>query len=66
MLLLLCLYSLIADLVPDGSEARISGDEDHTELAYWRASTRYVLRLPDRVADYGDADLLEFERIVRG
>lgn len=60
----LCFYSLITDLLPDGSDPRISGNQDQTELAYWRASARYVLHLPNRVADYGDADLSEFERIV--
>jgi tetratricopeptide (TPR) repeat protein len=60
----LCFYSLISNLVPDGAETGSIGGEDHAELAYWRASARYVLGLPDRVADYGDADLSEFERIA--
>lgn len=60
----LCFYSLITHLVPDGSRARISGGADQAELAYWRASARYVLGLPDRVANYVNADLSEFEHIV--
>ena len=60
----LCFYSLIATIVPDRREAPPIGDADDAELAYWRASARYVLRLPDRVADYGEADLSELERIV--
>jgi tetratricopeptide (TPR) repeat protein len=52
----LCFYSLISTLVPRGAE--------DTELAYWGASARYVLGLPDRVTDYADADLAEFERLA--
>ena len=60
----LCFYSLISSLIPDMTEREITADPDCTELAYRRASARYVLGFPDRVADYGNADLSELERIV--
>lgn len=60
----LCFYSLIATRIPGPPSVRISAGEDSSELAYWGASARYVLGLPDRVADYGDADLSGFELIV--
>jgi hypothetical protein len=59
----LCFYSLIANCI-DLSDARISDDEDSRELVYWSASAHYVLGLHDRVADYGEADVSQFERIV--
>jgi tetratricopeptide (TPR) repeat protein len=62
----LCFYQVIVERVPERSDAAGLSREDGTELAYWRASARYVLGLPDRVADYGHADLTAFERIVAG
>jgi tetratricopeptide (TPR) repeat protein len=59
----LCFYSLISRCIPT-HEANIELDADKAELAYWGASARYVLGLPNRVADYGYADMSEFERIV--
>lgn len=60
----LCFYSLISDRIPDIPEGEIAIHPDRAELAYRRASVRYVLSLPDRVADYGHADLFELERIA--
>jgi len=60
----LCFYSLISSRIPDISEGEIATDADRAELAYRRASVRYVLSLPDRVADYGHADLSQLERIA--
>jgi tetratricopeptide (TPR) repeat protein len=60
----LCFYSLIQRRVPDIPAAEIVDDSDLAELAYWRASARYVLARPDRIGEYVDADLSEFERIA--
>ena len=60
----LCFYSLIGRLIPEISAAQIAADPDVAELAYWRASARYVLARPDRIGDYVDADLSAFETIA--
>jgi|SRR6266566_2426071 len=60
----LCFYSLILDRIPEIGEVEISADADRVELAYRRACARYMLGLPDRVADYDDADLTELEGIA--
>jgi tetratricopeptide (TPR) repeat protein len=60
----LCFYQLISGLVRDVHDSEIGEDADFAELAYRRASARYVLNLPDRVADYGHADLSQLERIA--
>ena len=59
----LCFYSLISKCIP-AHEGEVELDADRAELVYWGASARYVLGLPNRVADYGYADMSEFERIV--
>jgi tetratricopeptide (TPR) repeat protein len=64
MLHALCFYSLISSLIPDIPETEIAADADRAELAYLRASARYMLNLPNRSVDYVDADLSELERIV--
>lgn len=61
----LCFYSLISNIVPEISKREIiDGDVDCAELAYRRASARYVLKLPDRVSDYVTAELSELETIA--
>lgn len=60
----LCFYAVVAERIPASVDADELWREDGTELAYWRASARYVLGLPDRVADYTHADLRDFERIA--
>jgi tetratricopeptide (TPR) repeat protein len=60
----LCFYSLLSNQVHEGHEAEIISQPDQTELAYRRASARYTLGTPDRVADYGAADLSQLERIA--
>jgi tetratricopeptide (TPR) repeat protein len=60
----LCFYAVVVEQVPAGSRTDDLWREDGTELAYWRASASYVLGLPDRVADYGAADLTAFEHIA--
>lgn len=60
----LCFFSLISDRIPDIPEGEIAIHADRAELAYRRASVRYVLSLPDRVADYGHADLSQLEGIA--
>jgi tetratricopeptide (TPR) repeat protein len=61
----LCFYSLILNRVPEIREVEISADPDRVELAYRRACARYVLGLPDRVADYDNADLTDLESIAK-
>jgi hypothetical protein len=61
----LCFYSLILNCIPEISNIEISADADRAELAYRRASARYVLGLPGRVADYSHADLSELEMIAK-
>jgi tetratricopeptide (TPR) repeat protein len=60
----LCFYSLISSLIPDIPVTEIASDADCAELAYRRASARYMLDLPNRSIDYIDADLSELEKIV--
>jgi tetratricopeptide (TPR) repeat protein len=60
----LCFYLLISSTIPEMPKTEIIGDADCAELAYRRASARYVLGLPDRVADYVTADLSELETIA--
>ncbi len=60
----LCFYPLILRLMPGGPPVSADGDPESDELAYWRASSQYVLHLPGRVTEYADADLTDFERIA--
>jgi tetratricopeptide (TPR) repeat protein len=60
----LCFYSLISRRIPDIHAIQITDDPDRAELAYWRASARYMLGLADRVTDYCNSDLSELERIA--
>jgi tetratricopeptide (TPR) repeat protein len=64
LLHVLCFYSLIEKLIPTVSKAEITANSDLAELAYWRASARYVLARPDRISEYTGADLSEFEMIA--
>lgn len=60
----LCFYSLVSRLIPEILETEIAAHPGLAELAYWRASARYMLGLPDRVADYFEADLSEFNNVA--
>lgn len=60
----LCFYPLVYKLVPEIPNESIAAEPDLAELAYWRASSRYVLNRPDRIQDYGNAELSEFERVA--
>jgi tetratricopeptide (TPR) repeat protein len=60
----LCFYPLVTNLIPPLPRNANSVDPDRAELAFWGASARYILGLPDRVADYGHADLSEFENVL--
>jgi tetratricopeptide (TPR) repeat protein len=60
----LCFYPLVTKLIPPLARNANSVDPDRAELAFWGASARYILGLPDRVADYGHADLSEFENVL--
>lgn len=59
----LCLYEPVLKLVPE-FDARTIHDAVDMELSYWRASAKYVLGVPSRVADYLSADTSVFEAIV--
>jgi hypothetical protein len=61
----LCLHERLAALAPPpGGHALRRASRAGVELAYWGASARYMLRMPARFADYGDADLDEFDAIA--
>lgn len=62
----LCLYEPVLRLVPEFDPRRLEDDRADIELSYWRASARYVLGVPSRVADYRSADMSVFEAIVTG
>jgi tetratricopeptide (TPR) repeat protein len=61
----LCFYSLISNLIPSATEIDVGTDPEQAELAYWRASARYALGRPDRIVDYSNANLSDFEAIAR-
>ena len=60
----LCCYAAIVDRIPDISATEIRTRSDRAELAYRRASARYVLGLQGAVADYGDANLSALEAVA--
>jgi tetratricopeptide (TPR) repeat protein len=61
----LCLYEPVLKLVPEFDRSMLADDTEAIELAYWRASARYVLGVPSRIAGYRSADLSVFESIAR-
>jgi tetratricopeptide (TPR) repeat protein len=60
----LCLYTPVLKLVPEFDLRVVQGDMAAVELSYWRASARYVLGMPSRIADYNDADMSVFKTIA--
>lgn len=60
----LCLYEPLQQLVPPRSLQTGADDPDAAELAYWRAAGRYALDLPNRMSQYGNADMSGFEAIL--
>lgn len=60
----MCQYAMVAELVPEIDNETTSQTSDLAELRYLRASAQYALKLPNRVADYADADLSEFEQLA--
>lgn len=60
----LCLYEPVQRLVPPGFPDKGSDDRGIADLAYWRAASRYALDLPNRMAQYEDADMSGFVSIV--
>jgi tetratricopeptide (TPR) repeat protein len=60
----LCLYEPVLKLVPAFSARTMGGGAADVELYYWRASAGYVLGVPNRIADYRNADTSVFEAIV--
>ncbi len=60
----LCLYAPVLRLVPEFDPRLSRNHSADIELAYWRASARYVLGAPSRLADYGAADMSVFEAIA--
>ncbi|HEU4371814.1 MAG TPA: hypothetical protein VFV05_26625 [Methylomirabilota bacterium] len=60
----MCLYQPLLALIPEvGAGVRGTGG-DSLELAFWRASARFMQDLPHRIADYDDADMSVFEAIA--
>lgn len=60
----LCLYEPVLVLVPPPESCAPGSEPRAIDLAYWRASARYALGLPDRTSDYRAADLSAFESIA--
>lgn len=60
----LCLYTPVLKLVPEFDLRLVQGDMASVEMSYWRASARYVLGMPSRIADYNDADMSVFKTIA--
>lgn len=61
----LCFYQLLDALVPSCEITAALSDPSEAELTYLRASARYVLKLPNRVSDYKDANLETFVAIAK-
>lgn len=60
----MCFYRPLVTLIPEaGFEAR-RADPDAVQLAFWRASAKYMDGLPNRTSDYDDADTSVFEDIA--
>ncbi|MGI9423440.1 MAG: tetratricopeptide repeat protein [Hyphomicrobiaceae bacterium] len=59
-----CFYKLIEELVPPLDGIDDLSDQSSARLAYLRASSSYVLSMPNRVSDYGGADLDAFVQIA--
>jgi tetratricopeptide (TPR) repeat protein len=60
----LCFYTLISNLISETSGKQIASHPDCAELAYRRASARYLLALPGRMSDYRYADLSDLELVA--
>jgi len=60
----LCLYEPVLKLVAPAGQGLDRRDDRSVDLAYWRASARYALGLPDSTSDYVEADLSAFELIM--
>jgi tetratricopeptide (TPR) repeat protein len=60
----LCIYEPVLGLVPPPAPRLVANEAAAIELTYWRASAHYVAGIPNRVSDYGAADMSVFEAIV--
>ena len=60
----MCLYRPLVELMPDTSFEADRTDPYAVELAYWRASAKFMRGLPNRIADYEHADLSAFKEIA--
>ncbi len=60
----LCLYEPLQQLVPPDNLPTCGDDPGAAELAYWKAAGRYALGLPNRMSQYGHADMSGFEQIL--
>jgi tetratricopeptide (TPR) repeat protein len=61
----LCFFELVVALVPPVATGDVASlSPECVELAYWRESALYMLRMPRRFADYRAADLSGFEAIA--
>jgi tetratricopeptide (TPR) repeat protein len=57
-------YTTVSQLVPESDDRHTWSEPGRAALEYWGASARYVLGLPNRVADYADAALAPFEAVL--
>jgi tetratricopeptide (TPR) repeat protein len=60
----MCLYRPLLALIPDVDIGARHGDGATIELAFWRASAKFMHDLPHRIADYDAADMSVFEAIA--
>jgi tetratricopeptide (TPR) repeat protein len=61
----LCLYEPLQQFVRPDILQSDADNPDTAELAYWKAAGRYALDLPNRMSQYGNADMSGFEAILR-
>ena len=60
----LCFYEFVVSLVPKSTRRPGELSPEAVELAYWRESALYMLRMPQRFDEYRTADLSGFDAIA--
>ncbi len=60
----LAFYEPVAGLPVDGHAGGDITDPEVARVLYWHAAAAYMLGMPVRVADYGDADMTRFARLA--
>lgn len=60
----MCLYQPLLDLIPDTGFDVSRAGLDAIELAFWRASAKFMSQLPERTSKYDNAEMSIFESIA--